>query len=91
MENMIDFPCSPAWASYYAEQGLTQDYPREYYDMKDLMAINDKVARLERLVNILEQNKMSGPATKQEVYELRHLVNKLIARVNEKAKEYGRY
>ena len=30
-KDLIDFPCSPTWASYYASQGLTADYPAAFY------------------------------------------------------------
>ena len=30
-EDLIDFPCSPTWVRHYANQGLTTDYPPEFY------------------------------------------------------------
>ena len=32
MRDAIDFPCSATFRSFYASQGLTPDYPAEYYD-----------------------------------------------------------
>jgi len=33
-DDLIDFPCSPTYASYFAHIGITQDYPREYYEQE---------------------------------------------------------
>ena len=30
-EDLIDFPCAPIWAKHYADRGMTQDYPPEFY------------------------------------------------------------
>lgn len=30
-EDMCDYPLSPTWISYYADQGMTPDYPEAYY------------------------------------------------------------
>jgi len=30
-KDLIDFPCSPTWAAFYAEQNLTADYPAAFY------------------------------------------------------------
>lgn len=87
----IDFPCSPAFASFYASQGMTRDYPPEYYQNR--IYLNKEMTETEFLsrLKILEQKNLSGPATKQEVYELKHLVNKLTERVNYLTKERGAY
>ena len=36
-EDLIDFPCSPDFVRHFAYQGLTKDYPSEFYlDKKSL-------------------------------------------------------
>jgi len=30
-EDLIDFACAPIWAEHYADRGMTQDYPPEFY------------------------------------------------------------
>lgn len=32
--DLIDFPCSPEWVGFYAERGLTRDYPPEFYERR---------------------------------------------------------
>ena len=34
-EDSIDFPCSPLWVRHYAAQGLTADYPPEFYHVDE--------------------------------------------------------
>lgn len=43
-QDLIDFPCSPTWASYYAETEQTDDYPREFYE-RPRPARNDEQQR----------------------------------------------
>jgi hypothetical protein len=56
-EDAIDFPCSPVWVAHYAEQGLTQDYPPEYYtrstrELREKIAgLEDELANLRAMVN----------------------------------------
>lgn len=58
MDDLIDFPCSPMWASYYASKGMTRDYPREYYDGQEayerIAALEQEVKQLRRLVAMKE-------------------------------------
>lgn len=35
--DLIDYPCSPDWASYYASRGLTKDFPPEFYHQKNVL------------------------------------------------------
>jgi hypothetical protein len=87
----IDFPCSPAWVSYYAECGLTRDFPPEYYRRLQEENFEEQVDSLSSRLSVLEKKTMSGPATKQEVFELKHLINKLLERVNTVTKKQGEY
>jgi len=49
MDELIDFPCSEAWTSHYIRQGITQDYPPDYY----LGELQAKVRDLEDEVALL--------------------------------------
>ena len=89
-EDLIDFPVSVSWASYYAEQGMTKDYPQEFYRMPVSLPI-EQIKELDAQLKRLEILKAAGPVTKQEVYELKHLVNKLTERVNALTKQHGTY
>ena len=42
----IDFPCSPAFVKHYADQGLTTDYPPEYYRGRELRQLREEIDRL---------------------------------------------
>ncbi len=85
----VDFPCSPAFSSLYAGQGLTRDYSPEYYQNQQAEDTQRQANELSHRINVLEQQRLSGPATKQEVFELKHLVNKLTERVSRKKREDG--
>ena len=52
-EDLIDFCCSPDWAHWYAGRGMTPDYPPEYYQKPDTVAV-EKIQELERRIAELE-------------------------------------
>jgi hypothetical protein len=81
MKDLIDFPCSPDWVTHYAREGITADYPREYYEKTMTLPV-EQIRELDEQLKRLELLKASGPVTKQELYEVKFLVNKLMARVN---------
>jgi hypothetical protein len=81
MKDLIDFPCSPAWTSFYAREGITADYPREYYAAPITLPV-EQIRELDDAIKRIELLKLSGPVTKQELGEVKYLVNKLMARVN---------
>ena len=89
-DDLIDFPVSVPWASYYAEQGTTKDYPPDFYRQPASLPL-EQIRQLDEQIKRLELIKAAGPASKQEVYELKHMVNKLTERVNEINKKYGGY
>ena len=58
-EDCIDFPCSPIWASFYASQGLTRDYPPEYYQVSSGASLQRQITKLNVRVKKLESSKTS--------------------------------
>ena len=44
--DMIDFPCSADFASYYASKGLTKDFPPGYYHRPDQEMLHEEVTQL---------------------------------------------
>ena len=79
--DLVDFPCSPDWYSHYARRGMTPDYPPDFYRQPASLPL-EQIRQLDEQIKRLELIKAAGPASKQEVYELKHLVNKLTERVN---------
>jgi hypothetical protein len=89
-EDAIDFPCSPAFVRLYADGGMTSDYPTEYYQQSTTLPV-ELIRDIDDRIADLERKNLTGPASKQEVYELRHLINKLTERVNAFGKRHDGY
>ncbi len=52
--DLIDFPCSEDWISYYAQKGMTPDFPPSYY----IGRLERRVAELEAEVERVRANKV---------------------------------
>lgn len=55
-EDLIDFACSPDFVRHYASQGMTPDYPPDYYRLPDTMTV-EKIRELEARIKDLEGKK----------------------------------
>ena len=89
-EDLIDFCCSPDFVRHYASRGMTPDYPPEFYRMPAALPL-EQIKELDAQLKRLELLKAAGPVNRQEVYELKHLVNKLTERVNHLSRKQGDY
>jgi hypothetical protein len=89
-EDAIDFPCSPAFVRLYADGGLTRDYPTVYYQQPSTLSV-ELIRDIDDRIADLERKNMTGPANKQEVYELKHLITKLTERINAFSKRHDGY
>ncbi len=56
-EDAIDFPVSPDFASFYASQGMTRDYPPEYYQNQGSARLTAQLEELESRIAELEGKK----------------------------------
>ena len=83
MENQIDFPCSPTFASHYAREGLTPELSIDYH----LLPLQERLQRLEDVVfgegSISHRkNDLPAPGEARQIQELRALVLHLEAKLN---------
>ena len=80
----IDFACAPNWASAYARQGLTRDYPPEYYWSVDL---EEEVAHLRAEVARLRAHARPGYLQEQWRAQVQHINKRIDALATAKARE----
>ncbi|MQY55712.1 MAG: hypothetical protein GH152_00565 [Dehalococcoidia bacterium] len=52
-EDGVDFPCSPPFVRHYADLGLTQNYPPEFY-WPNISALEEKIQELENEIDELK-------------------------------------
>jgi len=56
-DDAIDFPCAPCWVTHYAKQGLTTDYPPEYYFGESMAVLERRIDALERQNSELQRQR----------------------------------
>lgn len=82
-EDLIDFPCSAAWISYYASQGMTPDFPQEYYyPSQKFNELDERIDNLQQAKQQEDLNMLRG-----EVAYLRHKLYDYLEKPKRKAKQ----
>jgi len=72
-DNLIDFPCSAAWVTYYASQRMTPDFPPDYYYPSQ--KFNELDERIDKLQGASQQEDLN--MLRGEVAYLRHRISEL--------------
>ncbi|KKN73829.1 hypothetical protein LCGC14_0396310 [marine sediment metagenome] len=84
-EDLIDFPISPDWVRHFANQGITTDYPKEFYLDKKIEQPNEYSNNDSIYNNTLECKGGGGRkgVVKGDFEQLKGMVLHLQAKLNE--------
>ncbi len=84
MQNDIDFPCSESWRGYYQETLYGEYLPRPTREIRDYRDLPKQAPDVQALMQEIDRinERISNTANNQTVFALKHLVSKLLERVN---------